>query len=83
MGKKYLQLGLPISSTCRNLDITLTHDLHQQHGAVKQNGKASANRVKEKSIKHRTKHAPCSGSSCVCYLHFKRSTSHDLDYHFL
>ena len=59
MGKKYLQLGSPISPTCRNLDITLTHDLYQQHGAVKQNGKASASKVKEKSIKQRNKHAPC------------------------
>ena len=81
MGKKYLQLGLPISPTCRNLDITLTHDLYQQHGAVKQNGKAPARKVKEKSINKRNKHAPCT-CSCVCYPYFKRSANHDLYYHF-
>ena len=59
MGKKCLQLGSPISPTCRNLDITLTHDLYQQHGAVKQNGKASASKVNENPIKQRNKHAPC------------------------
>ena len=56
MGKRYLQLGSP---TCRNLDITLTHDLYQQHGVVKQIGKASTSKVKENPINHRTKHAPC------------------------
>ena len=59
MGKKCLQLGSPISPTCLNLDITLTHDLHQQLGAVKQIGKASASKVTENPINHRTKHAPC------------------------
>ena len=82
MGKKYLQLGSPISPTFCNLDIILTHDLYQQHGAVKQNGKASTSIVKEKSIKHRTKHVPCTGSRCVYYPYFKRPTNHDLYYHF-
>ena len=59
MGKKSLQLGLPTSSTCRNLDIILTHDLYQQHGAVKQNGKASTSKVNEKPNDQKTKHAPC------------------------
>ena len=58
MGKKYLQLGLPISPTCRNLDITLTHDLYQQHGAVKKNGQASTSKVNEKPINQRNTHAP-------------------------
>ena len=59
MGKKYLQLGSPISPTCHNLDISLTHELYQQHGAVKQNGKASASKVNENPTKQRNKHAPC------------------------
>ena len=60
MGKKCLQLGPPISPTCRNLEITLTQDLYQQRGVVKQNRKAKIpKRVKEKSTKQRNKHAPC------------------------
>ena len=50
MGKKDLQLGSSISPTCRNLDITLTHDLYKQHGSVRQNGKASASKVNENPI---------------------------------
>ena len=59
MGKKNLQLGSPISPTCRKLDITLTHDLYQQHGAMKQNGKAFTSEVNKNPINQRNKHAPC------------------------
>ena len=70
-GKKYLQLGSPISPTCRNLDITLTHDLYQQRGAVKQISKASTSKVNENPINQRKKRSPRTSSSCVCYPHFK------------
>ena len=59
MGKKCRQLGSLISPTCRYLDITMTHDLYQQHGVVKQKGKESSSKENENPIKHRTKHAPC------------------------
>ena len=59
MGKKCFQLGSPISPTYRNIDITLTHDLYQQHEVMKQIGKASTSKVNENPINHRTKHTPC------------------------